>query len=120
MKARSSEFHKIVSFGTGSLSVQRMCCRNSRFRFNPFCVQEIAERVRNGRGDGITTGPTKRFANVSGRGCSHDEVGEIFGLFENAYAVNADDNLLRLSSFRECKSLKRLSLRRNRLQSVEP
>lgn len=78
-----------------------------------FTVDSVAAVVAPGAGES--------FLDVSGRGYVHAD-GQDFadGPFDRVTVVNADDNLLRLDTFRTFKTVWRLSLRRNRLQSVEP
>ncbi|XP_003243746.1 malignant fibrous histiocytoma-amplified sequence 1-like [Acyrthosiphon pisum] len=70
----------------------------------------------------VRPGSAEGFLDISGGGYLHAE-GERFdggGPFDQVHTVNADDNLLRLESFHTFKSVRRLSLRRNRLKSVRP
>lgn len=69
----------------------------------------------------VGTGSTERYLNVSGCGYEHtDDQCFAGGPFDRVDSVNADDNLLRLVTFRTFKSVQRLSLRRNHLKSVDP
>jgi hypothetical protein len=69
----------------------------------------------------IVPGIGERFLDVSGRGFVHADGQHFAGdPFDRVTVVNADDNVLRLASFSTFKSVWRLSLRRNRLESVEP
>ncbi|KAL5244747.1 hypothetical protein ACI65C_012157 [Semiaphis heraclei] len=69
----------------------------------------------------VRPGSAEGFLDISGGGYLHAE-GELFDgePFDRVSTVNADENLLRLESFYTFKSVRRLSLRRNRLTSVRP
>ncbi|XP_060846363.1 protein lap1-like [Rhopalosiphum padi] len=69
----------------------------------------------------VRPGSAEGFLDVSGGGYLHAD-GERFdgSPFDRVNTVNADDNLLRLESFHTFVSVRRLSLRRNRLKSVKP
>ncbi|VVC44071.1 Leucine-rich repeat,Leucine-rich repeat domain, L domain-like,Leucine-rich repeat, typical subtype [Cinara cedri] len=68
----------------------------------------------------ILNGATEGFLNVSGKGYLHVNGENFTGeLFDRINTVNADDNQLRIATFNTFKSLRRLSLRRNRLKSVD-
>lgn len=69
----------------------------------------------------VGSGSAERFMNVSGRGYRHVD-GQCFAgdPFDRVRTVVADGNLLRLATFRTFRSVQRLSLRRNRMDSVEP
>ncbi|KAL4132230.1 hypothetical protein QTP88_009430 [Uroleucon formosanum] len=102
--------------------------------FEDLQKEKSSKQDRRGSGGGSTCtrfaagnvtvrpGSAEGFLDISGGGYLHAE-GERFdggGSFDRVSTVNADDNHLRLESFHTFKSVRRLSLRRNRLKSVGP